>query len=128
MVHEKKNPCSMAARVLSGIALLLAALEVFLLLPSGPNRGDFSEIGEAVVFAGASLLYIIRSCLVVPFALNATRSGPCPVVLRSALVLTYLTPMYVIYLHVLFDARQGVVFRVVNGYLSFPALFVDAFK
>ena len=128
MTHEKRKPCSAAARVLSGIALLLTILEVFLVLPSGPNQGDFAEIGEAVVFAGASLLYIIRSCLVVPLALNATRSGSCPVALRSALVLTYLTPMYVIFLHALFDAQQGAASRVVDGYLSGPMLFIDIFR
>lgn len=98
----------------------MAALEILLVLPSSGPKGDFAWIGEGLVFAAASLLYGVRALVIVPLALSAERSGAGSPGRRRALLLTYLTPVLVLALHALVDARPHTWSRVWIGYLSGP--------
>lgn len=120
---------SMGEVLISAFPMTLALLEIVLMLPAvSPNRGDFASIGEGLVFAVASLVYLFRATLVAPLVLRKLGWRRRVSGLRWALVLTYLTPLLVVGLHLAFDYRSNGLERVARAYVSGPPFLVELFQ
>jgi hypothetical protein len=114
--------------ILAVTAFFLVVVEMVLVLPSSSSRGAFPSFAEGLGFLGASLVYILRSCLVVPLAFIVAAPGTFFGGMRFALLLTYTTPALVFVLHLLFDDRLQIWSRVSGGYMSGPGFLLELFR